>query len=187
MSEDMLKIYEELLKQINRTYDDYTEQIKRLNSMWSDYKTAVGSVKRNWDVDNILLALRINELKASIDSIREELDMLKVKKELGLIDDEEYSKSSAELTDTLTKLTNMYEDVKSKIDEIDRGIKEHWFRSMDVTTLTTDQVDSMIKELEDSRAKGEIPDDVYTRVKADLELVKRVVQALALIKTESKA
>ncbi|ADY00318.1 hypothetical protein VMUT_0102 [Vulcanisaeta moutnovskia 768-28] len=186
MSEDMLKIYEELLKQINRTYDGYTEQIKRLNSMWSDYKTAVGSVKRNWDVDNILLALRINELKASIDSIREELDMLKVKKELGLIDDEEYSRSSTELTDTLTKLTNMYDDAKSKIDEIDRGIKEHWFRSMDVTTLTTDQVDSMIKELEDNRAKGEIPDDVYTRVKADLELVKRVVQALALIKTESK-
>lgn len=72
MSEEMLKIYEELLKQINKTYDNYTEQIKRLNNMWSDYKTAVSNVKRNWDVDNILLALRINELKASIDSIRED-------------------------------------------------------------------------------------------------------------------
>ena len=186
MSEEMLKIYEELLKQINKTYDSYTEQIKRLNNMWSDYKTAVSNVKRNWDADNILLALRVNELKASIDSIREELEMLRVKKELGLIDDDEYSKSSAELTDTLTKLTNMYEEAKSKIDEIDKGIKEHWFRSMDVTSLTTDQVDGMIKELEDSRARGEIPDDVYSRVKADLELVRRVVQALALIKSESK-
>ncbi len=187
MSDEMLKIYGELLKQINKTYDNYVEQIKRLNNMWSDYKTAVGNVKRNWDVDNILLALRVNELKASIDSIQEELDMLKAKKELGLIDEEEYSKSSAELTDTLTKLSSMYDEARSKIDEVDKGIKEHWFRSMDVTTLTTDQVDGMIKELEDNKAKGEVPDDVYTRIKADLELVKRVVQALALIKTESKS
>ncbi|MGC8543667.1 MAG: hypothetical protein ACP5NQ_06965 [Vulcanisaeta sp.] len=187
MSEEMLKIYGELLRQINKVYESYTEQVKRLNSMWSDYKTAVSNVKRNWDVDNVLLMLRINELRASIDSIREELDMLKVKKELGLIDDDEYSKSSAELTDTLTKLTSMYDDAKSKLDEVDRGIKEHWFRSMDVTTLTTDQVDGMIKELEDNRAKGEIPDDIYVRIRADLELIKRVVQALALIKAESKA
>ncbi len=187
MSEEMLKIYGELLRQINKVYESYTEQVKRLNSMWSDYKTAVSNVKRNWDVDNVLLMLRINELKASIDSIREELDMLKVKKELGLIDDDEYSKSSAELTDTLTKLTSMYDDAKSKLDEVDRGIKEHWFRSMDVTTLTTDQVDGMIRELEDNRAKGEIPDDIYVRIRADLELIKRVVQALALIKAESKA
>jgi hypothetical protein len=80
--------------------------------MWSDYKSAVSNVKRNWDADNVLLMLRINELRASIDSIREELDMLKVRKELGLIDDEEYSKTSAELTDTLTKLSNMYEEAK---------------------------------------------------------------------------
>ncbi|WP_054854400.1 hypothetical protein [Vulcanisaeta distributa] len=187
MSEEMLRIYEELLRQINKTYDSYTEQVKRLNSMWSDYKTAVSNVKRNWDADNILLALRVNELKASIDSIREELDMLKVKRELGLVDEEEYSKLSTELTDTLTKLTNMYDEAKSKIDEIDKGIKEHWFRSMDVTSLTTEQVDNMIKELEDSKAKGEVPEDVYIRVKADLELVRRVVQALALIKTETKS
>lgn len=187
MSEEMLKIYEELLRQINRTYDGYVEQIKRLNSMWADYKTAVNNVKRNWDADNILLALRVNELRASIDSIREELEILKAKKELGLINDDEYSKSSAELTDVLTKLTNMYEEAKSKIDEIDRDIKEHWFRSMDVTSLTTEQVDGMIKELEDGRARGEVPEDVYNRVKADLELVRRVVQALSLIKTESKS
>jgi hypothetical protein len=77
--------------------------------------------------------------------------------------------------------------LRSKVDEIDKGIKEHWFRSMDVTTLTTDQVDGMIKELEEDKAKGEVPEDVYTRIKSDLELIKRVVQALALIKTESKA
>ena len=187
MSDEMLKIYEELLRQINRVYNNYAEQIKRLNNMWSDYKTSVNNVKKNWDADYVLLTLRANELKASIDSIREELDMLKVKKDLGLINDEEYSKTFAELTDTLTKLSNMYEEARSKIDEIDRGIKEHWFRSMDVTTLTTDQVDSMIKELEDGKARGEIPEDVYARVKSDLELIKRVVQALALIKTESKA
>jgi chromosome segregation ATPase len=187
MSDEMLKIYEELLRQINRVYDSYVEQVKRLNNMWSDYKSAVSNVKRNWDADNVLLMLRINELRASIDSIREELDMLKVRKELGLIDDEEYSKTSTELTDTLTKLSNMYEEARSKVDEIDKGIKEHWFRSMDVTTLTTDQVDGMIKELEENKAKGEVPEDVYTRIKSDLELIKRVVQALALIKTESKA
>ncbi|MFP3174091.1 MAG: hypothetical protein RXR44_05935, partial [Vulcanisaeta sp.] len=166
MSDEMLKIYEELLRQINRVYDSYVEQVKRLNNMWSDYKSAVSNVKRNWDADNVLLMLRINELRASIDSIREELDMLKVRKELGLIDDEEYSKTSAELTDTLTKLSNMYEEARSKVDEIDKGIKEHWFRSMDVTTLTTDQVDGMIKELEENKAKGEVPEDVYTRIKS---------------------
>lgn len=185
MSEDMIKIYEELSRQISRLYDEYSEQIKRLNAMWSDYKNAVNNVKKNWDLDNVQLILRINELKASIDSLREELETLKVKKELGLVDDENYSKLSTELTDVLTKLTNMYEDAKSKIDDVDKGIKEHWFRSMDVTTLTPEQVEGRIKELEESKARGELPDDIYERIKADLELIRRVVQALSLIRSEA--
>ncbi|MFB6470698.1 MAG: hypothetical protein TU36_005640 [Vulcanisaeta sp. AZ3] len=183
MSEEMLKMYEELLKNINKAYENYTDQIKKLNNMWADYKSAVNNIKKNWDADNVLLNLRINELKASVDSIKEELETLKIKKELGLIDDEEYSKTTGELTDTLAKLTNMYEESKSKIEEIDRNIKEHWFRSMDVATLTIDQVDNMVKELDENAAKGEVPSEVYNRIKADLELIKRVVQALTLIKS----
>lgn len=185
MSEEMIRIYDELSKQITRLYNDYSDQIKRLNSMWSDYKNVVNNVKKNWDLDNVQLIMRINELKASIDSLKEELETLKVKKELGLMDDESYSKISAELTEALTKLTNMYEDAKSKIEDIDRGIKEHWFRSMDVTTLTPEQIEGRIKELEESKARGELPDDVYERIKADLELIRRVVQALSLIRSES--
>lgn len=183
MSEEMLKMYEELLKNINKAYENYTDQIKKLNDMWTDYKSAVNNVKKNWDADNVMLNLRINELKASVDSIKEELETLKIKKELGLIDEEEYSKTTEELIDTLAKLTNMYEESKSKIEEIDRNIKEHWFRSMDVATLTIDQVDNMVKELDENAAKGEVPSEVYDRIKADLELIKRVVQALTLIKS----
>ncbi|WP_069807409.1 hypothetical protein [Vulcanisaeta thermophila] len=185
MSDEMIKIYEELSKQINQLYNEYSEEIKRLNAMWNDYKNAVNNIKKRWDLDNVQLLLKINELRASIDSIRDELETLKVKKELGLVDDEGYSRVFAELTETLTKLNNMYEDAKSKIDDVNRGIREHWFRSMDVTTLTIEQIDARIKELEEGKSRGELSEEVYERVRADLELIKRVVQALSIIRSET--
>ncbi len=183
MSEELISIYQDFLKYVERIYGNYVEQIKRLNDMWNEYKNAVLNVKKSWDVDGVMLLLRLSELKASIESLREEIDVLKVKRELDLISDEEYSKLTGELTEALSKLTSMFEDVKAKIEEIDRNIKEHWLRSMDVTSLTPEQVDSMIRELEEGRARGEIPDELYERLKADLELMRRIVQALSLIKS----
>jgi len=182
MSEEMMKIYTELSRNLERRCSEYLDELRRLNGMWSDYRNAVNRVKRIWDADNVTLNSRLNQLKAGIDALREELEALKVKKELGLIEEEEYSKLSAELSETLTRLTNMYEEAKARLEEIDRGVKEHWLRSMDVATVTPEHVEEMSRELEEARERGEVTQEVYERIRSDLEIIRKIVGALSSVR-----
>jgi len=48
------------------------------------------------------------------------------------------------------------------------------------------KVDAMIKDLEDARQRQEIPEELYERLRSDLEMLRRVIQAISLVRVERK-
>ncbi|GEM_PF-517839 len=186
MIENILKLFTDIVNHVNRKYSEYRSELDKIMKMWNEYKSAVNNVKKNWDVDSIAIYSRINQLKTEIDVIKEQLELLKVKRELELIDEETYTKSVNELNEVLSRITSMYDDLIDKYETLEIEIKEHWIRSMDVITITIDQVDTMIKDLEDAKQRQEIPEELYERLRNDLEMLRRVIQAISLVRIERK-
>lgn len=181
--ESISKIINEIADFINRKYDEYRELIQKVNKLWEEYKRTVIEIKKNWDKDSIIIRSRIEQLKDEIQVIKELLDLIKTKRELELIDENYTSSTTTVFNELLSKINSMYDELKIKFDEIDSQIKEHWIRSVDILTLTQEKIDEMIKELENIKSRGELSEEVYSRIVKELEILRRVTQALTLLRS----
>lgn len=186
MIENVVKFFTEIVNYVNQKCDEYKSELDKVVKLWNTYKNAISTIKRDWDVDSVIMSSRINQLKVEIDTIKEQMEFLKIKRELELIDNETYMRNIGELNELLVKLKSMYEELSSRYESLEVEIKEHWIRSIDVATTTTEQVNLMVKDLENARERGEIPSDLYEKLKYDLDILKRVIQAMNLVRIERK-
>ena len=172
-----------ILEYINKKYEEYRKLLERVNNLWSEYKRAVEELKKRWDIDSALISSRIEELRYELDLAKKLLEELKIKRELDLIDEETDSAGLSTLNEILSKISTVYEDLHKKYEELENQIKEHWIRSIDVMLISPEKIDEIIAQVEEAAKRGEISDLMYERLMRDLQILKRVVQALELLRS----
>ncbi|NPB00354.1 MAG: hypothetical protein GXO10_03170 [Crenarchaeota archaeon] len=168
---------------VNKKYEEYRRMLEKVSELWMEYKRAVEELKRRWDVDNALIYSKIEELKNEMDLAKQMIEMLRVKRELEIIDEETYSSGLATLNEIISRIGSLYEELRQKYDEIENKIKEHWIRSIDTMAISAEKIDMLLQEIENARSRGEIDETTYERLLRDLEVLRRVVQALEIIKS----
>ncbi len=168
---------------VNRKYEEYRQILEKVSELWMEYKRAVEELKKRWDVDNALIYSKIEELKSEMDLAKQMIEMLRVKRELEIIDEETYSSGLATLNEIISRISSLYEELRRRYDEIENKIKEHWIRSIDTMAISTEKIDMLLQEIENAKSRGEIDDTTYERLLRDLEVLRRVVQALEIIKS----
>ncbi|KUO89947.1 MAG: hypothetical protein AT712_02785 [Caldivirga sp. CIS_19] len=179
--EEYINVYKELMKALEERLNHYREGVKRLDEAWVGYRNAVNELKREWDSDYPLIESRVNQLKAGIEGLRRQVEEAEVKREIGLMDDESYGKLVNELNTAIEELSKMYDQAKSLLGELENGLMNHWIRSIDVSAISQEAVEKLTKNLEEARANGQISEETYARLKRDLDLLAKALQAYSLL------
>mgnify|MGYP001772687202 FL=1 len=179
--EEYVNVYRELIKVLEERFNHYKEGVKRLDEAWVSYRNAVNELKREWDSEYPLIESRVNQLKNGIEGLRKQIEETEVKREIGLIDDESYSRLINELNNAVNELSKMYDEAKGLLNELESGLMNHWIRSIDVSTVSQDTVENLVKNLEDAKANGQISEETYNRLKRDLNLLIKALQAYSLL------
>ncbi|NAZ28141.1 MAG: hypothetical protein GU355_02405 [Caldivirga sp.] len=179
--EEYINVYKELMKALEERLNHYREGVKRLDEAWIGYRNAVNELKREWDSDYPLIESRVNQLKAGIEGLRRQVEEAEVKREIGLMDDESYGKLVNELNTAIEELSKMYDQAKSLLGELENGLMNHWIRSIDVSAISQEAVEKLTKNLEEAKANGQISEETYARLKRDLDLLAKALQAYSLL------
>ncbi|ABW02474.1 hypothetical protein [Caldivirga maquilingensis] len=179
--EEYVNVYRELIKVLEERFNHYKEGVKRLDEAWASYRNAVNDLKKEWDSEYPLIESRVNQLRNGIDGLRKQIEEVEVKREIGLIDDESYNKLITELNNAMSELSKMYDEAKGLLNELESGLMNHWIRSIDVSVVSQDTVENLAKNLEEAKANGQISEETYNRLKRDLNLLIKALQAYSLL------
>ncbi|MGC8569761.1 hypothetical protein [Caldivirga sp.] len=179
--EEYINVYRELIKVLEERFNHYRDGVKRLDEAWVSYRNAVNDLKREWDSEYPLIESRVNQLRNGIEGLRKQIEEAEVKREIGLIDEDSYNKLINELNNAMSELSKMYDEAKELLNELENGLMNHWIRSIDVSTVSQDTVENLVKNLEEARASGQISEETYNRLKRDLNLLTKALQAYSLL------
>jgi len=80
----------------------------------------------------------INDFVASLNSIEENLDIIKEKEKIVLVNSENPDKSQKQkISSTLSSINNILEQNRLKIAELDKKLKNSWYKNSKLRKLTT--------------------------------------------------
>ncbi len=80
----------------------------------------------------------INDFVATLNSIQENLDIIKEKENIVVVNSENPDKSQKQkITSTLTSINNILEQNRLKIAELDKKLKNSWYKNSKLRKLTT--------------------------------------------------
>ncbi|WP_291767231.1 hypothetical protein [Caldivirga sp. UBA161] len=179
--EEYINVYRELIKVLEERFNHYKEGVKRLDEAWISYRNAVNDLKREWDSEYPLIESRVNQLRNGIEGLKKQIEEVEVKREIGLIDDESYNKLINELNNAMGELSKMYDEARGLLNELESGLMNHWIRSIDVSAISQDTVENLTKNLDEAKANGQISEETYNRLKRDLNLLIKALQAYSLL------
>ncbi len=180
--QSLSKLFDDIRRLVEDKYREYSDELRRAQESWNAYQSIVNKIKRNWDFDEAMLHSRLDQMRREIDELRKQMELLAAQKDIGLIDEDAFAKSSAELNEIMTSLSKTYEDLSSKLEELSSLVTDHWLRSIDITKTSLEQIDNMLKEVEDAKARSELSDEVYRRLKREAEMLRKAVQAFSMLR-----
>jgi len=159
---------------IKSLYSKYQSSIGTLKSMWESYCKRVIEIASRWELEKILFLEKLVDLTLSRELLEEEYKVLTTKRELGLVTEEEYSKRVDELTDAMRKVKEEIESVVSMIREVDEAIKFHMHTVYALYVFRREDIEKMLRTLDEMRSAGKVREDTYNIVKKDLETILKL-------------
>ena len=131
----------------------------------------------------------INDFVASLNSIEENLDIIKEKEKIVLVNSENPDKSQKQkISSTLSSINNILEQNRLKIAELDKKLKNSWYKNSKLRKLTTRlKTDIAKKEADIIILKEQIADlDIKVEgLTADVENLNTSVTDLTAQNVES--
>ena len=179
--ENYINIVREIQKVVNERLKYYNDGLRRLDESWNSYRESVNGLKREWDSEYPLIEARINQLKLSIDELRRRLEELNVKRDIGLIDEQAFTKMANEINAALDEVEKIYDELRNSLSQLENGIVNHWIRSLDVSSMSQEAVQETLKMIDEARSNGQLSDEVYSRLRRELETLLRALQAYEIL------
>ncbi len=178
MSRDTIAAAVNEVEELLAAYEREASDVERL---WREFRERARGLKTRWDMDLVTLKSRMSQIESEIRNLRENLDALAAKKELGIIGDDEYGKLYGELSERIGKLSAEYEDLQSKYELVDRRVRRFWALSLDEEYLASVDIGRVESDVERLYGERLIDEDTYNKIKRDIELLKTLRDVFALV------
>ncbi|NPA22887.1 MAG: hypothetical protein GXO23_01125 [Crenarchaeota archaeon] len=163
--------YEDMIMDdLKRIIEDFEHRVSELDRKWKEYEDAVNTVRALFDKERILVEHHLELLKRVISMYELDLKELDYRKDLGILDDEQYSKLREEIENRLARLRREYEELIRRFDYVTNGVLSHVKKLL--TVVPTPEVGKLrvvLMKLDELLRDGKISREVYDRLKRELE------------------
>ena len=140
-----------------------------LDDYWEKYSSEAKRVLDMWDRLRDRLASALKVLRDLLDSIDSEINELDVRKELGLIGEEEYTKLKEILEERRSKLEAEYQRLSDMFENAERRSIDHKRKALASIPLIKSKLKAGLIRLETLYREGKISDDLFSKLKQEIE------------------
>ncbi|NPB00353.1 MAG: hypothetical protein GXO10_03165 [Crenarchaeota archaeon] len=163
--------YEDMIMEdLKRIIEEFERKVSELDRRWKEYEDYVNNVRTLFDKERILVEHHLELLKRVISMYELDLKELDYRKDLGILDDEQYSKLREEIENRLAKLRREYEELIRRFEYVTNGVLSHVKKLL--TVIPTPEVGKLrvvLMKLDELLKDGKISREVYERLKRELE------------------
>ncbi len=163
--------YEDMIMEdLKKIIEDFERRVSDLDRKWKEYEDAVNNVRTLFDKERILVEHHLELLKRVISMYELDLKELDYRRDLGILDDEQYSKLREEIENKLARLRKEYEELIRRFEYVTSGVFSHVKKLL--TVIPTPEVGKLrvvLMKLDELLRDGKISKEVYERLKRELE------------------
>ncbi|NPA69486.1 MAG: hypothetical protein GXO26_01640 [Crenarchaeota archaeon] len=163
--------YEDMIMEdLKRIIEEFERKVSELDRRWKEYEDFVNNVRTLFDRERILVEHHLELLKRVISMYELDLKELDYRRDLGILDDEQYSKLREEIENRLAKLRREYEELIRRFEYVTNGVLSHVKKLL--TVVPTPEVGKLrvvLMKLDELLRDGKISREVYERLKRELE------------------
>ncbi|RLF04401.1 MAG: hypothetical protein DRJ64_06995 [Thermoprotei archaeon] len=169
--------YAQLEPEEQKFYMKFEEGFRELDDMWEKYRSASVDLICGWDRYRVKLLDKVSKLAGIVSSIQVELNELKVKVELGLLDSEKANRRIEKLGEKLKKLEARLISLRNFLETFEKWSLVHRKRIGPLPTVSgAEEIHGKLKELDELYNSGQVREDVYKRIKAELETLLKIIE-----------
>ncbi len=163
--------------EIENILSRYEDDIEELNRVWNGYRQTAQRVINAWILDKHKLVSKISELQGLLDKYNEELKELTIRHTIGLLDDELLSKMSETLKEDISRVEKELRILRERTERLEKACVMHAIQArLTYGGLSINEVKSKINKLEELRDQGRILEEVYRKIRTELEEQLRLLE-----------
>ncbi|MCD6510157.1 MAG: hypothetical protein J7L11_07235 [Thermoprotei archaeon] len=163
--------------EIENILSKYEGDVEELNRVWNGYRQTANRVINSWVIDKHKLTSKISELQGLLNKYEEELKELMIRYNIGLIDDELLSKMAESLKEDIAKVEGELRTLKERTERLEKACIAHAIQArLAYGGLSINEVKAKIARLEELREQGKILDEVYNKIRGELEEQLRILE-----------
>ena len=161
---------DELIRSSESIISRFEGNAKTLNDKWKDYESSVQSTRQNWEIEKAKLRRYMVILERIRDKYTEDLKEVELRRNMGLINDDTYSKLKDNIQKKLDKISDKLKELNARYQEVESTINQHYKRLL-MTTVTPEvsKLKLSLAKLEEMYRDGKISKEVYEKLKAEIE------------------
>jgi len=159
------------------SYSRFEEEFRELDNLWDTYKNTGMDLISRWDKYRVRVLDKVSKLAGIVSSIQRELNELKVKVELGLLDEEKANRRIERLDEKLKTLESRLISLRNFLETFEKWSLTHRRRIGPLPTISgAEEIREKINELENLYKNKQVREDVYKRIKAELETLLAILE-----------
>ncbi|MGC8583597.1 MAG: hypothetical protein ACP5I3_08395 [Thermoproteus sp.] len=167
--------------ELDKLLAQYEEKLRGVEDTWRAFVEASQALKGSWDSDLARVKIRLEQIEGVVAELTRELEVLSAKRELGLISEEDFAKLAEESRRKIAELEEKAKALRDRTDQIDARIRYAWARSLTKDKLSKIDLVALEKKVEDAHSAGAIGEDVYAKLKLEIEVMKAVWEMLNIL------
>ena len=168
MSEEVIEV------DVKKIFEELKGKISQLDYAWERYVEIVKDFSKDWYVKKTLIQQKIMEKNALTNYYRDKILELEVKKSVGLIDEENYNTLKEDYKEKLDEALEELNYIKETLKELEDRATRHLKRVfIEAIYGDKEEIKRKIEELEKMYEEGRIRQDVYLKLKNELEQMLR--------------
>ncbi|MEM0336036.1 MAG: hypothetical protein QXT33_06520 [Thermofilum sp.] len=153
--------------------DEVEELVRRavdLGKMWEEYEREARAIVDSWEEVRERLRKDLLGLEKAIEAYEAEIERLEARLKLGVLSEKEYEEVRSRLDAELAQRLSSKELLERKLADLDRAVIPH-FKRVKATEVKPEiaKMRIALSKLEQKFKSGEIPRDVYERLKSEIE------------------
>jgi len=168
------------VKEISENLDSIERALRGVEEMFGSFSKSTMELKSRWDATYPKLSLRLRQLEQYLNASSMEIETLRIKHELGLIDEEAYKRLMDEYERRINEVRNDVSRLRARLEDIDLRIRLMWIRALTMEVLRDLDFEELERRLEEMRAENKIDEATYSRLMHELRLMMGVRELLDL-------
>ncbi len=156
-------------KSVEVALEELEEDFNRLDEMWKVYREESARVIKRWEGMRVGLLDKVAKISGVLSKIERELEELYAKIELGMLSSDKAAERINKLEETRAKLEGGLNTLKGTIEKFENWSRKHRKLARVVAIGGEEDILKMLETLEKLKQAGSISEDVYERIRKELQ------------------